>query len=234
VHWGYRNVHIKEGDEWKAAFQTNRGLFEPLVMMFGLTNALSTFQTMMNNIFVDLIVEGQVCVYLDDILIFLRDLRKHHRMTCLVVEWLCKHKLFHRENSILKPEKCKFEKRRIEYLGMVISEGQVEMDPVKVAGVAEWPTPATKKELQQFLGFTNFYRHFILDYSHIAQPLYVLMGKMDFKWGEEQDSTFCTLKSALERICTWFFLSSEPIRTQTSWKISFLDKKKLSANMLYY
>jgi hypothetical protein len=153
--------------------------------MFGLTNAPSTFQTMMNDIFVDLLAEGQVCVYLDDILIFLRNLRKHRRITRLVMERLRKHKLF------LKPEKCEFEKRRIEYLGVVISEGQVEMDPVKVAGVAEWPTPATKKELQQFLGFTNFYRCFILDYSYIAQPLYVLTGKTDFKWGEEQDSTFC-------------------------------------------
>jgi transposase InsO family protein len=191
VRWGYRNVRIKEGDEWKAAFRTNRGLFEPLVMMFGLTNAPSTFQTMMNDIFADLIAEGQVCVYLDDILIFSRDLREHRRITRLVMERLRKHKLF------LKPEKCEFEKRRIEYLGVVISEGQVEMDPVKVAGVAEWPTPATKKELQQFLGFTNFYRRFILDYSHIAQPLYVLTGKTDFKWGEDQDSAFRALKECI-------------------------------------
>jgi hypothetical protein len=184
-------VRIKEGDEWKAAFRTNRGLFEPLVMMFGLTNAPSTFQTMMNDIFADLIAEGQVCVYLDDISIFSCDLREHRHITCLVMERLHKHKLF------LKPEKCKFEKHRIKYLGVVISEGQVEMDPVKVAGVAEWPTPAMKKELQQFLGFTNFYQCFILDYSHIAQPLYVLTGKTDFKWGEEQDSVFRALKECI-------------------------------------
>jgi hypothetical protein len=107
------------------------------------------------------------------------------------MEQLHKHKLF------LKPEKCEFERQRIEYLGVVISEGQVEMDPVKIAGIAEWPTPMTKKELQQFLGFTNFYRHFILDYSHIAQPLYVLTGKTDFKWGEEQDSAFRSLKKCI-------------------------------------
>lgn len=70
VHWGYNNVQLKEGNKWKAAFWTNCRLFEPLVMMFGLTNALATFQTMMNDIFVDLVAEGKVCVYLDDILIF--------------------------------------------------------------------------------------------------------------------------------------------------------------------
>src|SRR5215470_17768162 len=72
VRWGYNNIRIKEGDEFKAAFQTNRGLFEPLVMFFGLTNSPATFQTMMNDIFQDLIMEGVVSVYMDDILIFTR------------------------------------------------------------------------------------------------------------------------------------------------------------------
>jgi hypothetical protein len=70
IRWGYNNVHIHEGDEWKAEFCTNRGLFEPLVMYFGLTNSPATFQTMMNEIFQDLITEDVVSVYLDDILIF--------------------------------------------------------------------------------------------------------------------------------------------------------------------
>ena len=77
VRWGYNNVRMKEGDEWKAAFCTNLGLFEPLVMFFGLTNSPSTFQTMMNNIFQDLIMEGVVCVYLDDILIFTKSIEEH-------------------------------------------------------------------------------------------------------------------------------------------------------------
>jgi hypothetical protein len=154
VRWGYRNMQIKEGNEWKAAFCTNRGLFELLVMMFGLTNAPSTFQTMMNDIFADLIAEGKVCMYLDNILIFSHDLTEHRHVMQTVMERLWQNKLF------LKPEKCDFEKRKIKYLGVIISEGQVEMDPVKVAGVVDWPTPSTKKELQQFLGFTNFYRHF--------------------------------------------------------------------------
>ena len=74
-------MRIKEGDEWKAAFRTNRGLFEPLVMYFGLTNSPATFQAMMNEIFEDLITEGIVSVYLNDILIFTHSLEEHHRVT---------------------------------------------------------------------------------------------------------------------------------------------------------
>ena len=73
VRWGYNNVRIKDGDEWKVAFRTNRGLYEPLVMFFGLTNSPATFQTMMNDIFQDLIMEGVICVYIDDILIYSKD-----------------------------------------------------------------------------------------------------------------------------------------------------------------
>jgi len=81
VWWGYQNVRIKEGDEWKAAFWTNHRSFKPLVMMFGLTNAPAIFQTMMNNIFKDLIAEGKICIYLDDILIFSQDLAEHQKIT---------------------------------------------------------------------------------------------------------------------------------------------------------
>jgi hypothetical protein len=88
VRWGFNNVRIKEGDEWKAAFRTNRGLFEPLVMFFGLTNSPATFQTMMNDIFKDLILEGVVCVYLDDILIYTKTLEEHRRVTRCVLELL--------------------------------------------------------------------------------------------------------------------------------------------------
>ena len=78
VRWGYNNIRIKEGDEWKAAFRTNRGLYEPTVMFFGLTNSPATFQTFMNHILKDLIDEGHVIVYLDDILVF-TDTREEHR-----------------------------------------------------------------------------------------------------------------------------------------------------------
>jgi hypothetical protein len=188
VRWGYNNVRIKQGDEWKAAFQTNRGLFEPLVMMFGLTNSPATFQTMMNDIFADLIAENKVCVYLDDILIYSVDLAEHKRITRLILQRLWEHQLF------LKPEKCEFEKERIEYLGLIISDGQIEMDPVKVAGVSEWLTPTSKKKVQQFVRFVNFYHRFIQDYSKVARPLFNLTGKADFKWGEDQESAFTELR----------------------------------------
>ena len=80
VRLGYNNVRIKEGDKWKAAFRTTRGLFEPLVMFFGLTNSLATFQTMMNDIFKDLIDEGYVAVYMDDILVYTRTIEHHQEV----------------------------------------------------------------------------------------------------------------------------------------------------------
>jgi hypothetical protein len=91
VHWGYNNVHIREGDEWKATFRTNRGLFEPLVMYFGLTNSPATFQTMMNKIFQDLITEDVILVYLDNILIFTNSLEKHSQITRLVLDHMREH-----------------------------------------------------------------------------------------------------------------------------------------------
>ncbi|GLB43475.1 putative retrotransposable element tf2 155 kda protein type 1-like [Lyophyllum shimeji] len=192
VRWGYNNVRIKEGDEWKAVFRTNRGLFEPLVMFFGLTNSPATFQTVMNDIFRDLIAQGVVCVYLDDILIYTKTLEEHRRITRIVLDRLREHRLF------LKPEKCEFERTEIEYLGLIISHGTASMDPVKVAGVAEWPVPKNKKEVQSFLGFTNFYRRFIRDFSHHARPLFDLTAKdVAWTWGSGQQDAFDSLKRAI-------------------------------------
>ena len=130
----------------------NRSLYEPLVMFFGLTNSPATFQTMMDDIFEDLISEGVVMVYLDDILIFMETLKEHWKITCRVMELLEKHKLY------LHSDKCKFEKTTIKYHGVIIYHNSIVMDPVKIAGVAEWPAPMNKKEVQSFLGFTNFYQ----------------------------------------------------------------------------
>jgi hypothetical protein len=94
VQWGYNNVHIRKGDKWKAAFRTNRGLFEPLVMYFRLTNSPATFQTMMNEIFQDPITKGVVSVYLNDILIFTNSLEEHCWITCLVLDHMHEHKLY--------------------------------------------------------------------------------------------------------------------------------------------
>jgi len=124
-------------------------------MFFGLMNSPTTFQTMMDDIFEDLISEGMVVVYLDDILIFTETLEEHWKITHRFLELLEKHKLY------LHSDKCEFEKTTIEYLVVIISHNSVAMDPAKIAGVTEWPTPTNKKEVQSFLGFTNFYRRFI-------------------------------------------------------------------------
>ncbi|KAG5728560.1 hypothetical protein E4T56_gene19654 [Termitomyces sp. T112] len=203
VWWDYNNVHIQEGDEWKAAFWTNQGMFEPLVMFFELTNSSTTFQTMMNDIFWDLIAEGIVCVYLENILIYTKMLEEHRQITCLVLECLYQHQLY------LKLEKCKFEQTQIEYLGLIILHGTVEMDPVKVAGMAEWPEPKNKKEVQAFLGFANFYWRFIQNFSYHACPLFDLMGKdVPWSWGPLEQMVFDTLKCAVTSGPVLLFLNN--------------------------
>ena len=191
VRWGYNNIRIKEGDEWKAAFKTEKGLFEPTVMFFGLCNSPATFQSMMNHIFRDLIDQGVVVVYMDDILIFTRDLEQHRKITEQVLQILQEHDLY------LKPEKCEFEVTSIEYLGLVIGHNSVQMDKVKVKGVLEWPTPTKVKEVQAFLGFANFYRRFIKDFSKKARPLTQLTRKdIDWEWGNEAQTAFDEIKNA--------------------------------------
>lgn len=198
LRWGYNNVRIREGDEWKTAFTTKRGLFEATVMYFGLSNAPATFQAMMNGILGDLIRKGQVMVYLDDILIFGNDRKEHREIVKEVLQRL-------RDNDLYaKAEKCFFEKDSIEYLGMIISKGHISMDPKKLAGVLEWPEPFKVKHVQAFLGFANFYRRFIKDFAKIARPLTDLTKKdQPWAWAEEQHQAFEVLKKA--------FLTSAPI-----------------------
>jgi hypothetical protein len=143
----------------------------------------------MNDMFTDMISEGVVVVYLDDILIFTKDLEEHRRITHRVLGRLAEHQLY------LQPEKCEVERTRIEYLGLIISENRVEMDPVKVAGVADWPEPCNKWEVQSFLGFANFYRRFIKDFSHHARPLFNLTkNEQKWQWGSSEISAFWKLK----------------------------------------
>jgi hypothetical protein len=161
-------------------------------MYFGLTNSPATFQTMMNEIFQDLITEGIVSVYLNDILIFTNSLEEHRQITCLMLDHMCKSKLY------LQPEKCEFEKTRIEYLCVIISHNKVEMDPVKIAGVADWPTSSNKKKVQSFVSFVNFYQHFIPGFSHHAHALFDLtMKDIRFICGLPQEDSFMKLKELI-------------------------------------
>jgi Reverse transcriptase (RNA-dependent DNA polymerase) len=130
----------------------NRELFKPTVMFFGMCNSPAIFQAMMDSIFSDMIEERIVIVYMDDILILANnqeDLQKHTKM---VLQQLWEHNLF------LKPKKCKFNKTTMEYLGLIIQEGKLSMDPVKLSGIRDWPTPSTVKQVRGFLGFADFYR----------------------------------------------------------------------------
>jgi len=161
-------------------------------MFFGLTNSPATFQTLMDDIFKDLILEGMVVVYLDGILIFTETLEEHWKITRRVLELLEKHKLY------LHSDKCEFEKTTIEYLGVIISHNSVTMDPVKIAGVTELPAPTNKKEVQSFLGFTNFYRRFIRDFLEHARLLFDLTQKdSSWHWGEAEHAAFARLKGSV-------------------------------------
>jgi len=171
VQWGYNNIHIQQGDKWKAAFKCAPGLFEPLVMTIGLYNAPTTFQAFINNIFSDLVNEGHFIVYLNNILLFHNDLTKLHHLTHEVLQCLWKYNLY------LKPEKCSFDQTTIEYLGVIISTENICMDLTKVQGIMKWPHPTKVKEIQLFLGFCNFYQYFIHNYLKIAHLLFQLTKK---------------------------------------------------------
>ena len=118
-------------------------------MFFGLTNSPATFQTMMNDIFKDLIDEGYVAVYMDDILVYTHMIKYHQEVITRVLDVLRKHRLY------LKAEKCTFECSTVEYLGLVLSEGHVEMDPIKIARVRDWPTLKNVTEVQSFVALNS-------------------------------------------------------------------------------
>ncbi|KAF8748612.1 hypothetical protein RHS01_10695 [Rhizoctonia solani] len=136
LRWGYNNVRIKEGDEWKTAFRTKYGLFKYLVMPFGLTNAPAAFQHFMNDLFRDLI-DVTVVIYLDDILIFSENPKDHPTHVREVLSWLMKNQLF------CKLSKCHFHVTTVDYLGIVISPAGFSMDQKKIEAVMSWPTPKT-------------------------------------------------------------------------------------------
>ena len=188
---GYYNVRIKKGDEWKTAFRTRRGLFEYTTMPFGLTNTPATFQHLVNHIFRDML-DIFVVVYLDDILIFSKNEDEHREHVRRVLQRL-------RENDLFaKPEKCEFHVDTVEYLGFIVSPTGISMDSVKVQAISEWEPPKSVHDLQVFLGFANYYRRFIRDYSKIAQPLTSLLKKeaklKRFSLSPDQVEAFNSLK----------------------------------------
>jgi len=167
---GFHLIRMKEGDEWKTAFRTRYGLFEFQVMPFSLTNAPSTFQDMMNHILSDLLDVG-VLAYMDDILVYAKTEEEHDRLVKEVLGRL-------QENGLaVSPEKCVWKTQEVKFLGYVIGRDGIKMAKEKVETVLEWRTPKSLTEVQSFLGFANFYRQFIQDYSWVARPLTELTKK---------------------------------------------------------
>lgn len=163
-------IRIRDGDEWKTAFRTHLGLFEYTVMPFGLTNAPATFQAFIQETLRDLL--DVICVvYLDDILIFSRSQEEHDQHVRLVLERLRQAGLY------ANAKKCEFDKSEVEYLGYLLGVDGIKMHPRKLDTIAEWPVPRSVKDIQSFLGFTNFYRRFIDGYAKIVVPLNALTRK---------------------------------------------------------
>ncbi len=145
----YHLVRIREGDEWKTAFNTPRGHFEYLVMPFGLSNSPAVFQALVNDVLRDM-VDQFIYVYLDDILIFSSSLQEHVQHVRRVLQRLLENGLF------VKAEKCAFHAQSVPFLGFIVSPEGVRMDPDRVKAVVNWPTPDSRKALLRFLGFANF------------------------------------------------------------------------------
>jgi len=189
LQWGYNNVRIKEGDEWKAAFTTHVGSFEPVVMFFGMTNSPAMFQGMMNEIMRDLINEGKVAVFVDDVLVGTDSEEGHDEIVAEVLKWLEENDLY------VKPEKCSWKTSKVNFLGVIMGQGKIEMEEEKVEGVLNWPVPKTVRDVRKFLGLANYYRWFIKNFATLAKPLNMLTRKEEkWKWEGAQQKAFEQLK----------------------------------------
>ena len=179
-------------DQWKAAFITPFGLFEPTVMFFGFCNALPTFQAFMNHIFADMIAERWLKIYMDDLSIHTQgNLTLHHERTRCVLLRLREHGLS------LKLSKCIFDAPKMEFLGVIIGQGQIVMDPIKLTAIHDWKPPTSVKGIRSFLRFTNFYHKFIPNFSHVVTPLNLLTRKdQPWNWTPLQQKAFDALRNA--------------------------------------
>ena len=189
LRWGYNNVWIKEGDEWKAAFMISEGSFKPTVMFFGLINLPVTFQAMMNELLRDLINTGKVAAFIDNIIVGTEMEEGHDEIVAEIIKRLEENDLY------VKPEKCKWKIREVGFLGVVIRPDEIKMEEEKVKGVLDWPTPKCVKDVQKFLRLANYYHQFIEGFAFIARPLHDMVKKdQKWNWMEKQEEAFRELK----------------------------------------
>jgi hypothetical protein len=173
------------------AFKTKYSLFKYLIMPFGLSNAPATFQALMNKIFRDLL-DIYVIIYLDDILIFSNTEEEHPNHVKEVLRRLQANNLY------CNAKKCTFHVTEIDYLGLIVLDKGVQVDQSKVTAALDWAAPRNVKNVQEFLGFVNFYRRFAPDFANVARPLYNPLHKNNpWQWALPEQRAFEALKSAL-------------------------------------
>ena len=151
------------------------GSFEPMVIFFGMTNSPATFQAMINKILRDMINEGKVAAFVDDVLVGTEIKEGYNEIVEKVLKWLEENDLY------VKLEKCIWKVREVGFLGVVIGPNGIEMEKKKIDGVLSWPEPKNVKDIRKFLDLANYYRRFIKNFAQVARPMNVLTRK-DVKW----------------------------------------------------
>lgn len=187
---GYHQIRVMPNDTHKTAFRTFDGHYEFLVMPFGLSNAPSTFQSAMNDLFRPFLRKF-ILVFFDDILIFSNSHSDHVQHLKLVLQ------LLHDSKFFAKLSKCIFAVPQVDYLGHVISAAGVQPDPEKIEAILSWPVPKSLTALRGFLGLTGFYRRFVRNYATIAAPLTDLLKITKYTWNLQANDAFTTLKKAM-------------------------------------
>jgi hypothetical protein len=191
---GYYQIKIRASDIPKTAFSTRYGLYEYLVMSFGLTNALAYFMYMMNSVFMPEL-DKFVVVFIDDILVYSKNKEEHTGHLYVVLQRLREHRLY------AKLSKCDFLLKEIKFLGHTISQAGIVVDPDKVQEVMNWKPPTTVCQIQSFLGLAGYYQRFIPDFSRIAKPMTELLKKgAKFVWGQKCEDAFHTLRQHLTTV----------------------------------
>lgn len=207
----FYSIRMADGEEYKTAFRTRYGLFEFLVMPQGFTNSPAVCQHMVNDVLRDLL-DVTALAYVDDILIFTKGTIEQHVKDVQEV-----FKRLASTSFKTAPEKCEFHKKKVKFLGHIISTEGVEIDPGKIKSILEWPTPQSLKDVQSFLGLANYNRDSIEGYSKHAEPLTKLTRKeTPFRWDSDQQKAFEHLKKATaEAPMLRIFDPSLPIQIET-------------------